>query len=67
MDSVGEDHEDSALVLVALGEIFEARGNYARAVSYYNKALPIQEARLGKDHDFTTKTALKLVSERASE
>ncbi|EGD81692.1 hypothetical protein PTSG_02405 [Salpingoeca rosetta] len=62
MDNVGEDHADTALVLVALGDVFEAKGNYARAVTYFNKALPIQEAQLGKDHDTTTKTALKLAS-----
>lgn len=61
IETFGEDHAQSASTMVALGDVFEANGEYAKAMHYFNKALPIQEAHLGKEHSAPTKTALKLV------
>eukprot|EP01147_Barroeca_monosierra_P005879 gene5879-7299_t len=62
IETFGEDHAQSASTMVALGDVFEANGEYAKAMHYFNKALPIQEAHLGKEHSAPTKTALKLAS-----
>eukprot|EP00049_Salpingoeca_infusionum_P026434 m.25681 g.25681 ORF g.25681 m.25681 type:complete len:172 (-) comp8747_c0_seq3:824-1339(-) len=62
MREYGEVHEDTAGVMVSIADIFEQTGQFSRAVSYYNKALPIQEQLLGKDHKTCSKTALKLAS-----
>eukprot|EP00056_Hartaetosiga_gracilis_P019064 m.12855 g.12855 ORF g.12855 m.12855 type:complete len:307 (+) comp7350_c0_seq1:76-996(+) len=58
----GEEHPDVATVMVSLGDLFEAKGDFSRAVSYFGKAFPIQVEKLGIDHSDTTKTSLKLAA-----
>ena len=47
---MGEEHSDYALSLNNLGSLYQAMGDYARAVPMYQQALEIKREALGEEH-----------------
>jgi tetratricopeptide (TPR) repeat protein len=50
------DTEKAALTCHNLASIYEAKGEYDKAIEFYNKALKINEVKLGLDHPDTAAT-----------
>src|SRR5262245_18576301 len=46
----GTNHENYAVALNTLANVYESQGKYAEAEAYNTRALAIVEARLGKEH-----------------
>jgi tetratricopeptide (TPR) repeat protein len=58
----GLDHPDEAVIEEARGLVHEMKGDTVRARAAYERALVIREAAVGRDHEFTAYTLLRLTS-----
>ena len=56
LKEIKKEDEDLAATYNNLASVYQARGEYARAIEYCEKALKIIESRLGKDHPDTATT-----------
>ncbi len=50
---LGADHPDTATSLNNLAGLYDAMGQYEKALPLYERALAISEAQLGADHPST--------------
>ena len=53
---MGKDHPETATTYNNIAGVYYAKGDYDKALEYYEKALEISESKLGKDHPSTATT-----------
>ena len=53
---LGHEHLLTANTKMNLGTVYDGMGECEKALSMYNEALPILEAKLGHDHPLVTAT-----------
>ena len=53
---LGKDHPDTATTYNNIAGVYYAKGDYDKALEYYEKDMKISESKLGKDHPDTATT-----------
>ncbi len=66
IDTFGENHQSVAKIQNQLGTLWDAKGDYDKAIYFFNLSLAYNEENLDKDHPIviTCKNNLKFASEK---